>query len=124
VVNITGVTMTGSGFWNLPSGGPGSSCASLTADLLGTLTVHYAWVSTPAIAATKVVTTGGVPWVPSGPVFDFVLPSGAVIGASAGSFSPVASQVMMLTTNIASVCAAGWGPYPTFTITGGFFNVN
>ena len=123
-VNITGVTMTGSGFWNLPSGGSGSSCASLPSDLLGVVNVKYVWTSVPPIATTKVTTSGGVPWVIGGPVFHFTLPSGAVITSSTGSFSPVVSQVINLTTNIASVCAAGWGPYPTFAITGGFFNLS
>lgn len=122
-VSITGVKVTASGFWNLPSGGPGSSCASLTADLLGTVKAKYVWTASPAIAPTTVTTSGGVPWIPSGTLFDFVLPSGATITSSTGSFAPVSSQVMNLQTNIASACAAGWGPYHTFTISGGFFNL-
>jgi len=122
-VNITGVTMIASGFWNSPFGS-GSSCPSLTSDVLGTVTVKYKWTSTPAIANTTIVTTGGVPWVVGGPVFDFVLPSGAIISSSSGSFSPASGEVMNLTTNIAGACAPGWGPYPNFAITGGFFNLS
>jgi hypothetical protein len=123
-VSITGVTLTGSGFWNHPAGGSGSSCPSLPSDLLGTVKVKYAWTSVPAIANTTVTTTGGVPWIPNGPLFDVDLPSGAVISSSTGSFSPVAIQAITRHTNIASVCAAGGGRSHTFVITGGFFNLS
>jgi hypothetical protein len=124
-VTVTGATITASGFWNLPSGGSGSSCASLTADLLGTLKIKYKWTASTPIAPTTVTTTGGVPWTVVGSAYHFTLPAGATITSSTGSFAPVSPQVMDLTTNIASPCSAGWGPYPTFTFgSPAFFTLN
>ncbi len=123
VVHITGATVTASGYWNHPIGGSGNSCPNLSSDLLGIVNYKYTWTSVPAIAPTKITTSGGVPWS-AGPVFNFVLPSGASITASTGSFSPVVSQVINLTTTMPGICAAGWGPFATTAVTSGFFNVS
>ena len=71
VINVTGATLTVTGFWN-----PTNSCTGLTADTLGTLTWKFAWISSPAIAPTTVTTTGGMPWVVSGAVYKFNFPVG------------------------------------------------
>lgn len=127
-VTITGVTVTGSGYWNsTPPFTTGSSCASLPTDLLGSgQKMKYVWTSTPAIANTNITFKQGKPWAVNGPIFNFKLPGAApaaVITASAGSFAPVAVQTWNVTTNIASNCVTGWGPYPNFTITGGTITV-
>jgi hypothetical protein len=120
VINVTGATLTVTGFWN-----PTNSCTGLTADTLGTLTWKFAWVSSPAIAPTTVTTTNGMPWVVSGPVFKFNFPvGGGTISGSTGSFAPVTPLTASFRTAIASLCSPGWGPYPTTTINAGSFAVN
>ena len=124
IATITGATVTASGYWN-GSGPSGSSCASLPTDTLGTVNAKYVWTSAPPIANTNIATSGGVPWLASGPSFKFdVTLIGASITSSSGSFSPATSETFDLKTNIANPCGAGWGPYPTFNITGGSFTVN
>ncbi len=120
VINVTGATLTVTGFWN-----PTNSCTGLTTDTLGTLTWKFAWISSPAIAPTTVTTTGGTPWVVSGAVYKFNFPvGGGTITASTGSFAPVFPLTASFRTAIASPCSAGWGPYPTTTIGSGNFAVN
>ncbi len=119
VINVTGATLTVTGYWN-----PTNSCAGLPTDTQGTTNWKFTWVSTPAIAPTTVTTTGGVPWVPSGPVDKFTFPAGGTIGASAGSFAPVTPLTSSFRTSISSACSSGWGPYPTTAVTAGNFTVN
>jgi hypothetical protein len=120
VINVSGATLTVTGFWN-----PTNSCTGLTADTLGTLTWKFTWISSPAIAPTTVTTTGGTPWVVSGPVYKFNFPvGGGTITGSGGSFAPVSPLTASFRTAIASPCSTGWGPYPTTTITAGNFTVN
>lgn len=124
VVGIAGVTIQASGFWNNAVGESGSSCASLPNDKVGSLSMTFTWAASIAIAPTTLTITGGKPWVATGTIFDYRFPNlgGAIIG-SAGSFAPPAALSYVLSTNIANPCGLAWGPYPTFTITGGFFNL-
>jgi hypothetical protein len=123
-VTITGVTIQGSGFWNPTVGPSGSKCASLPTDKVGSLSMSFTWIATPAILPTTLTITGGKPWVPSGTIFDYKFPHlGGAIGGSAGSFAPPTFLAYTWFTNIANPCGATWGPYPTFSITGGFFNL-
>ena len=121
-VTITGATLKGSGYWNAPSGS-GSSCASLSTDLLGVVKVKYTWAASSPIAPTVITTSGGVPWIPASPFFHFALPSGAIVTSSSGSFSPVATESVNFTTDIPAACSSTWGPYATFHITSGYFNI-
>ncbi len=123
-VQITGVTIQANGFWNPTVGPTGSSCASLPNDKVGSLTMTFTWTSVPAVAPTNVTITGGKPWVATGTVFDYKFPHlGGVIGASGGSFAPPTALSYTWFTNIVNPCTPTWGPYPTFVITGGFFNL-
>ena len=121
VVTVTGVKLTVTGFWN-----PANKCASLPTDTLGAVTWKYHWISSPAIAPTTVVTSGGTPWVPSGTIWQFNFPSGGTITSSSGSFAPVAPMTDVFNTAMPNACAPGWGPYPSTTITntGSNFVVN
>lgn len=123
-VSITGVTIQASGFWNPTVGPTGSSCASLPNDKVGSLSMKFTWTSAPAIAPTTLTITGGKPWVASGTVFDYKFPHlGGAIGAPAGSFAPPTALSYTWFTNIVNPCGLAWGPYPTFVIPGGFFNL-
>ncbi len=121
VVNVTGVKLTVTGYWN-----PANSCASLPTDTLGVVTWKYKWISTPAIAPTTVVTSGGTPWVASGTIWEFTFPAGGAITSSSGSFAPVSPMTVAFNTAMPNTCSPGWGPYPTTTITvgGSYFILN
>lgn len=117
-VHVSGATLKAVGYWN-----PTNSCAGLPTDLLGVVTWKITYVSTPAIAATTVTTSGGTPWVVSGTHFEFTFPAGGSISSSAGSFAPVPALTVVLKTSILSACSTGWGPYPTATVRAGHFAV-
>jgi len=122
-VTITGVSVTGAGTMvPLGTGLLANKCAVFKAsDTIGVIKVHYNWISVPAIAPTTVTYTGGTAHIVSGtPLDKIVLP--ATSGTSwvgTGSFTPSVHPLVGLKTNIASTCAAGWGPYVPFTINAG-----
>jgi hypothetical protein len=70
----------------------------------------------PAIAPTVVTYTGGVTLVVSGSPLDTItLPASDTAVSGTGSFgASFVSNVVL--TNIASTCAAGWGPLLTYAI--------
>jgi hypothetical protein len=124
VVNITGVTIKGVGVLTSLAPGNANSCANFTtADTIGTVKVKFSWVSSPAIAPTVVTYTGGTAPIVSGtPLATIRFPAAAgTTVAGTGSFTPSVNPVVNLATSIASPCAAGWGPYPAFTITAGSY---
>jgi hypothetical protein len=127
-VNITGVTIQANGYWNPTVGPSGSKCATLPTDKVGALSMTFTWTSVPAIAPTVLTTKLGEPWRPTGAILDYKFPriGGFVAPGSVGSFTPPGAGgfTYTFTTNIVNPCGAGWGPYPNFTITGGFFNLN
>ena len=120
-VTVTGAILTITGYWN-----PTNSCAGLATDVLGTnIAWKFKWISAPAITPTSVSTTAGTPWLPSGAIYKFNFPQGGgTISASSGSFAPVSPLTASFRTAIANPCTAGWGPYPTTTVTSGTFTIN
>ena len=122
-VTITGVSVTGTGtLVPLSSSLLANKCAVFKAsDTIGVIKVHYTWISVPAIAPTTVTYTGGTAHIVSGtPLDKIVLPAtSGTTWAGTGSFTPSVHPLVGLKTNIASTCAAGWGPYVPFTINTG-----
>ncbi|HEY5109928.1 MAG TPA: hypothetical protein VII96_10010 [Acidimicrobiales bacterium] len=115
-VTILGVKIKGTGFLIPPSGLANACSVFNLADSIGSLTVKYTWSASPPIAPTIVTYTGGTAPVVSGSPLDTItLPATGTAVSGTGSFgASFASNIML--TNIPSVCAAGWGPFPSHTI--------
>jgi len=121
-VTITAVSITGTGsLVPIGSGSPNKCAVFRAADTIGVIKVKYTWTSTPAIAPTVLTFTGGTTHIVSGATLDnIVLPAATgTTEVTTGSFAPAVHPLVGLKTSIAAPCAAGWGPYPAFTINTG-----
>lgn len=117
-VTVTGVKVKGTGHIQSLSPGNANSCPLFTSSAtIGALTVTYTWTSTPAIAPTIVTYgLGAAPIVSGSPLDTISLQAAGSATSATGSFAPPATAPNTMRTNIPSLCAAGWGPFPTFTI--------
>ncbi len=121
-VRIIGGTVTGSGFYNPPSSGIGSSCANFHGpDTVGTITVRVHWATTGGPIADTVIVYHNNPNTVSGaPVDTIKLNAPPGTATKSGSFTgPPTQHTTELVTNLpAPPC--GPGPFATFHISSGF----
>ena len=121
-VKIIGGTVNGSGFYNPPAGGKGSSCANFHgADTVAKIGVIIQWKTTGGPIANTIVVFSTNPGTVSGTPKDtikLVAPPGWA--NKSGSFvAPISVRTVELVTNLpAPPC--GPGPHANFTISTGF----
>jgi len=122
-VTIIGGTVTGSGYYNGPSGAStGNSCSEFDGpDVLGQITITIKWLTTGGpIANTKIVYSGNSGTVNGSPTDTITLDTPPAASATkTGSFhAPATVHKVQLQTDIPGP-ACGPGPYSRFNILGG-----